>query len=618
MTGEKNVHPVQHATHAYVGAFVEQLALAGLRHVVLCPGSRSTPLALLLADQNDMKIWTHVDERSAGFFALGLAKATEEPVALVATSGTAVANFLPAVTEAFFGRVPLLLLTADRPPELRDVGSNQTVFQAGIFGSHVKWSVDMPVPEQTDTLVAYARAVAARAFAKAKAAPRGPIQLNFPLREPLIPLAAPARQEEGPERGREKYDRYALAGRAPTTKEPIGVRSGRAVLPKEDVTSLADELATTRRLLIVAGPDTPPESRTVLLDLADRLGAPVLADPLSGLRTAGRLTDRLIDAYDVFLRFERVRHAVPPSYVLRFGALPVSKPLQQYLQSCGDVPHIVVDEGGGWRDPMGVASRVLHVDGERLCRDVLGALEEGPPPRANPWPLVWRRLNDIAREQIEEELSGLKAPFEGRVFDILARMPLEGVNLYVGNSMPIRDMDAFFPGVEGRVNVFGNRGVSGIDGLVSGALGVAASGTGPTLLVLGDLSFYHDLNGLLAASMHGLDLTVVVIHNDGGGIFSFLPQAEHGRHFERLFATPTGLDFGPVVEMYGGRFLRTSDGERLQEGMAEGLKRPGLHVVEYVTDRRKNASCHRAMMAEVGRRLEDELSAVFRSAAGNR
>lgn len=671
MTKHKDVHPVQAAAHAYVGAFMDELVHSGVSHVVLCPGSRSTPLALMATEHESLRMWTHIDERSAGFFALGLAKATETPVALIATSGTAVANFLPAVTEAFFGRVPLVLLTADRPPELRDVGSNQTIHQARVFGDHVKWAVDMPLPEAGDELVRYARGAAARAVATARAQPSGPVQLNFPLREPLIPLPASAPLSER-EQKLERYRRSlpSVLGEPAVAERGIEVWDGPRGLTAEAAATLADELERSRRPLFVCGPDTPRAARQPLIDLAARLRIPLLADPLSGLRTTGTISHELIDAYDVFLRFDDVVHAVPPSLVVRFGAVPVSKPLLQYLARYADKPQIVVDEGGGWRDPLGAASRVIYADAAGLCEQLLDALDEAPtsdgsvdgpdalglgsgssesavealaramgaedgespdaeassphvpaaapaPRRAHPWPVVWRRLNDVAREHLEEQLQHVDEPFEGAVFDALSRSTLPDINLYVGNSMPVRDMDTFFKAGERRWQVFGHRGVSGIDGIVSGALGVSAANGAPTVLVLGDLSFYHDLNGLLAASVHGLDITIVVVNNDGGGIFSFLPQAEHGRHFEALFGTPTGLDFAPVVAMYGGEFSRTERIAELQEKLEASVRRPGLDVIEFVTDREQNAARHRALMAAVGEKVTGMLGDIFRSAVSD-
>lgn len=651
---------VQEAAFAYVGAFVDELARSGVRHVCICPGSRSTPLSMLLADHPDVRVWMHVDERSAGFFALGLAKATGEPVALVATSGTAVTNFMPAVVEAFFGRVPLLLLTADRPHEHRDIGSSQTIDQVRVYGTHVKWFVDMALPETGDTMVRYARTVASRAVATAGAAPAGPVHLNFPLREPLIPRLG---LEHSPSYEREDGSPYAR------------VIDGTRTLSMRDAAAVAGEWASVERGVIVCGPGTPADAAESLIALSRTLGWPVLADPLSGLRTGGEPNDgsmderaegstdeptqgsmderaegsteeqthsgtvqrpedstdgrqalaasvaasvapaaTVIDAYDVFLRYEEVVDMLAPELVIRFGAMPVSKPVLQYLQRYADVPQVVIDEGGGWRDPTLSASAVLHVAPRQLCLAVADALAgdehftgerardtgdggRSIGERGRDWIELWRRLNTVTRDTLWREVDELSDMFEGRVFQELAQLLPDGAALYVGNSMPIRDMDAFFPVVDRRIAVFGNRGVNGIDGVVSSALGAAAAVAGPLVLVLGDLSFYHDLNGLLAAKLHDLNATIVVINNDGGGIFSFLPQAQHPKHFELLFGTPIGLDFEPTVRMYGGKFTRAGDWEQFRRAVRHGLSGDGLHVVEVVTKRTRNAEQHRDVVA---------------------
>lgn len=573
---------VQEAAFACVGAFVDELARAGLRHVCICPGSRSTPLAMLFADHPNVRVWMHVDERSAGFFALGLAKAIGEPVALVATSGSAVTNFMPAVVEAFFGRVPLLLLTADRPHEHRDIGSNQTIDQVRLYGTHVKWFVDMALPETDETMVRYARTVATRAMATARAVPAGPVHLNFPFREPLIP-----RQGTGP----------AMPGYGRDDGSPYArVVDGSRTLSGQDADALASEWSRIERGVIVCGPRTPADAAVSVLQLAGVLGWPVLADPLSGLR-AGLDEEvleagHLIDAYDVFLRNEAVAETLAPEVVVRFGAFPVSKPLLQFLQRYADVPQVVVDEGGGWRDPTLAAAAVLHVDPRQLCQALIGALLGNEGPNGG-WAGLWRRLNAVTRQTLRDAVDELPELFEGRVFQELAQLLPDGAALFVGNSMPIRDMDAFFPAVNRRIEVFGNRGVNGIDGVVSSALGTAAGVTGPLVLVLGDLSFYHDLNGLLAAKLHKLNATIVVINNDGGGIFSFLPQAEHPDNFEMLFGTPIDLDFEPAVRMYGGRFTRVGSWDEFRRALEAGMAEDGLHVVEIVTERSRNVAQHR-------------------------
>lgn len=621
---------VQEAAFAYVGAFVDELARSGVKHVCICPGSRSTPLAMLCADHPKLRIWTHIDERSAGFFALGLAKATGQPVALIATSGTAVVNFMPAVVEAYFGRVPLIVLTADRPHELRDVGTNQTIDQVRLYGSHVKWTMDMPLPEADETMVRYARMMASRAATTAQAVPAGPVHLNFPLREPLIPLPGGPSASSG-------TDNDSVSARAAEGQPYTHVVDGPRSLAKDDAAALARQWRRIERGVIVCGPDTPEDAAAPLLRMAELLGWPVLADPLSGLRgdTGGAFVAEdtalddtaakavVVDAYDVFLRNDDAATALAPELVLRFGALPVSKPLLQYLQRYTDVPQIVVDGGAGWRDPTLAAAVMLHVAPRQLCRAIAAALLEqaphkpGIPPTdallateptghttdaaAKPgdgraWAVRWHRLNKTTRNALRIAVDKQSEMFEGRVFQELAELLPDGAALYVGNSMPIRDMDAFFPAVDRRLRVFGNRGASGIDGIVSSALGASAGVAGPLVLVLGDLSFYHDVNGLLAAKLHNLNATIVVINNDGGGIFSFLPQAAHPEHFELLFGTPIGLDFEPAVRMYGGKFTRVSHWPEFREALMQGIQGDGLHVVEIVTERRRNLEQHREII----------------------
>lgn len=625
----------QQTIHAFVGAFIDELVRAGVRHVCICPGSRSTPLAMVCAAQPGLRVWMHVDERSAGFFALGMARVLGEPVALVCTSGTAAANFLPAVVEAYYSRVPLIVLTADRPHELRDVGANQTMDQVRLYGTHVKWFVDMPLPEATSTMLRYARTCASRAAALARTAPAGPVHLNFPLREPLVPLPGPL-----PDAAQAAPS--AWTGRA--DGEPYtAVAAGERTLPGEAVKELAAELGAARRGVIVCGPDTPADAAGPIVNLAWRLGWPVLADPLSGLRAVpasegGRAADEghtlldhpVIDAYDVFLRDRRAVEALVPEVILRFGAFPVSKPLLLYLERWAEKRQIVVDPGAQWRDPLLAAGRMVYADPAGLCRALLeldldlhreldialdrpalgGPETSGAGGARRSWLGAWQALNRATRERLVEQVEALSEPFEGRVFHELAALLPAGTVLYVGNSMPIRDMDAFFPCIGRPVRVLGNRGTSGIDGVVSSALGAAAAVDGPVVLVLGDLSFYHDLNGLLAAKLHRLNVTIVVINNDGGGIFSFLPQAAHPEHFETLFGTPLGLDFRPAVEMYGGRFARASDWDAFRHAVGQAVVTPGLDVIEVVTQRERNWALHRQVYDAVLQGLGSVLDAA--------
>ena len=447
----------------YLSAFIDELVRSGVEHIVISPGSRSTPLAVLAAEHPQLRVWMIVDERSAGFFALGLAKARRAPVALLCTSGTAAANYMPAIAEAKLARVPLIVLTADRPHELRDVGAPQTIDQIAMYGRHVKWFMEMPIPEAAPLMLRHARMTAARAAAEAMQQPLGPVHLNFPLREPLLP------DLDHPE--------LFAAGRD-GNRAYVEVTSGVKQLPPETVQALAGQLTAHGRGLIVCGPMDIPAFAEAVTELAAVLGYPVLADPLSQLRSGSHRQDVIIDAYDAFLRDERTAERLEPEVILRFGAMPVSKPLLQYMNRHADSRLIVVDDGG-WRDPTLLASDMISADPVQLCRSLADKLADetggrtgirsgrSPSGQDAAWLAEWQRLNEISRRVMQEgaldpEIEDL---FEGRVFTELRELLPSGTVLLAGNSMPIRDLDAFYAADERGIRMAGNRGANGIDGL---------------------------------------------------------------------------------------------------------------------------------------------------------
>lgn len=566
-------------TYAFASALVDELARSGVRHLCMCPGSRSTPLALVAARHASLRVWTLIDERSAGFFALGMAKASRAPVAVLSTSGTAAANLLPAVAEARYGRTPLVVLTADRPYELRDSGAPQTIDQVRLYGSHAKWSVDLAPPGATVPLLRYARSLGCRAVAVAIDEPAGPVHLNAQFREPLVPVRSP-------QAGR----RMPLAGRVDGSPYTRVVRSPRSPA-SEHVQVLARYLADRPRGLIVCGPQDDPRFPFAVTDLARRTGYPVLADPLSQVRCGRHNLDAVIDAYDALLRADEVVDHLIPEVVLRFGGMPASKPLLGYLARSAGARQILVDAAGEWREPDHIASDLIRTDPTLLCEALRDALGERGDGR---WAATWRQLASAARSAMHDYLARLEEPFEGAVFADLTELLPDRALLYVGNSMPMRDVDTFFPARPRSIRFMGNRGASGIDGLVSSALGAAAVSDGPVVLVVGDLSFYHDMNGLLAARLYDLSVTIVLVNNDGGGIFSFLPQAADREHFERLFGTPHGLDFRHAVRMYGGTHVLAGDSTAFRDAVRDALEGGGLRVVEVRTERERNVALHRA------------------------
>ncbi|MBB3869619.1 2-succinyl-5-enolpyruvyl-6-hydroxy-3-cyclohexene-1-carboxylic-acid synthase [Parageobacillus toebii NBRC 107807] len=571
----------------YIAAFVDELAKIGVQDVVVSPGSRSTPLAIMMAEHPAMRVHINIDERSAAFFALGMAKAKRHPIALLCTSGTAVANYFPAVVEAYYSRVPLIVITADRPHELRDVGAPQAIDQLNIYGRYAKWFVEMALPEKSTDMLRYARTMAARAAGVAISAPAGPVHLNFPLREPLVPIV----HEETWEQIEAKEPSY-------TTVIP-----GKMTIGMEQIQELYNELSSAEKGLIVCGQIDQPAFAEAVTKLAEMLDYPILADPLSQLRSGTHAKEYIIDSYDAILKDETIAASLVPDVVIRFGAMPVSKPLFLLLKRYPSIKQIVVDGEGGWREPTLMASYMVYCDEVEFCRRLIdiGASKQSK----SQWSTTWKMINDIAKSVLleatmEEEL------FEGKVFTELSQLLPDGATLFVGNSMPIRDTDTFFFTNDKQIRILANRGANGIDGVVSSALGASAV-TEPLVLVIGDLSFYHDLNGLLAAKMHGLHATIIVLNNNGGGIFSFLPQAKHKKHFEMLFGTPTDLQFEHAVRMYEGNYQKIKTWDEFRHYVTQSLTTDGLHVMEVCTSRENNVRKHRLLWEKVSQEIAEFL-----------
>lgn len=575
--------PSSAPTYAAVRALVDALARAGLREVCIAPGARSTPLALVLAHDPRLRVWTHLDERSAAFFALGLARAGRAPAAVVCTSGTAAANLLPAVVEAAHARVPLVLLTADRPPELRDCGAFQAIDQVKLFGGYAKWFCEVG---EASAGLPYFRALGSRAVAVAAAAPAGPVHLNLPLREPLTP-----------------DDASQLVSDSTTVAAPYTAAPDVTRLP--DVAALAADLAHVARGVIVCGPlDADGETRAAVAALAAALGWPLLADATAQLRDGDHDRSHVVAAYDAILRDAPLARRLLPAAVLRIGPLPISKALLTWLRDLPDCRQVVVDPAGGWDDPLQRAAAIVHADVGPLCAALAARCRA---PRDSGWLDAWRRADRAAAAALAARLAGVEEPFEGGVVaDVAAQLP-DGATLVVGNSMATRDLDTFWRGAPRRVRVLCNRGANGIDGFVSTALGAAAASDGPTVALSGDLGFLHDLGGLLAATRHGLRAVFVVCNNDGGGIFSYLPQADGSAAFERLFRTPHGLDLRGGVEMYGCGFTRAASRPEFAAALARALASPRTEVIEVPIDLQGSVALHRELWTAAGHAAREAL-----------
>jgi 2-succinyl-5-enolpyruvyl-6-hydroxy-3-cyclohexene-1-carboxylate synthase len=576
---------VSGAGRRFALTLVDELARAGLTDACLAPGSRSAPLALALAEHPRISVHVHLDERSAAFFALGAAKRSGRAVVVLCTSGTAAANLHPAVLEADLAGVPLLVLTADRPPELRGTGANQATDQLKLYGSAVRWFSEVGVPGDDPEAGRYWRSLASRAWAEATGPPAGPVHLNLAFADPLVPLGPST--AEGPPRvaGEPAAGR---AGGAPWTAAPAGVRSA----APGDVAGLAEAVRTNPRGMLVAGwgADLDPAAADAF---AAASGWPVLADPLSGARRG----PAAISTYDGLLRAPGFAAAHRPGLVVRVGGAPTSKALTGWLDS--SVPQVLVDRSGGWADPARAATLRLAADPSDLLAATAARLAAPGPGPASPWLRGWLEAERLAREAIDGLLDEWAEPFEGRVArDLVGWMPGRGT-LVVGSSMPVRDVDAFARPRDG-LRFVANRGLSGIDGFVATALGVAAATDEPVAALCGDLTLLHDASSLLGAAGRPRGVTLVVVDNDGGGIFSFLPQAQlPAGLFEPLFGTPHGLDLTALAAAARVPARVVEKAADLVPALDAALAGGGTQLVVVRSDRAANLARHRTLTEAV-------------------
>lgn len=572
---------------ALCSAFVEELQRSGLQNVCVAPGSRSALLALAFWNNSGVRVFSHIDERSAGFFAIGLAQQSGRPVAVLTTSGTAAANLYPAVVEASEARVPLIVITADRPPELRDTGAGQTIDQIKLYGGFVRRFIELGVQQADDTGLIYFRSVAARAFETAACSPAGPVHLNVPLQEPLIPkpVAGDVTATQP----------LALKGRE---SHPFTSVTANAAKPNDELVSeLASEISDHSRGLIVAGRQCDLALRDSVSALSAATGFPILAEPTSQLRSGSHDLQGVIAHYDLILRDPPAD--LRPDLVLRVGDMPTSKALREWLKRDPPV-QIVLDPDLCWQEPTRAADRILRLDPSATCEALAAAASRG----RNSWTDRWGQAEVAARDAIAAFFDELGDElFEPKVHMTLAGLIPAGSTIYVASSMPVRDLEAFFPSQDRDLFFLGNRGANGIDGLISSGLGAAAAAEGKTFILSGDLSLYHDMNGLLAAERYGLDATIIVFNNDGGGIFSFLPIAEYRDGWEELFGTPTGLDLAKIADLYSLNFSLVTG----YDDFEQAIESPGL--VEVPLDRERNVELHRQVVSDVTQAVADALPA---------
>ena len=568
----------------WAGVFVGELKKLGLDSVCIAPGSRSTPLAVAFAESG-IKIYVHSDERSAAYFALGLARASRKPVALVCTSGTAAANFFPAIVEANTSEVPLLVLTADRPAEMRESGANQTIDQQKLFGDHVRWFVDVPAPEANFSkhIFRYLQTLAARACETSQSPLPGAVHLNFQFRKPLEPMDVP---NDIP-----SWMDEPLLSDLEAAPAQLTFSRPRHFPAPEQTDFLAETISSSPRGLIVCGPRCPEgDFPARLTALAAKLGWPILADALSGLRFGLHVNENILGGYDTFLPAN-----LRPQIVLRFGDVPTSNALCDYLDSLEGVPQIHISDIQRWRDDRFRVTHSMWCDATLLCETLVDTLDKLESKASPTWLHDWlsyeeRTWNEVNALRTEPDFEG------GILSDVLGQLPAGG-GLYVANSLPVRHLDQFAQPSQKPARVFANRGASGIDGTLSSALGAAAHLPG-LVFVTGDTSFYHDMNGLLAIQRCGIRATIVVINNDGGGIFQRLPIAQFEPPFRELFLAPHGLTFEHAAKLYGIDYLHAQR-MSLPSALETALASDKSTIIEIPSDAAKFEQLRRELMQRV-------------------
>lgn len=560
----------------YVYQMISALSSYGVKDVVISPGSRSTPLAYAFASSKEFRIVRHVDERSAGFLALGMAKTSTAPVVLLCTSGTAAANYFPAIVEAYYARIPLIVLTADRPHELRGVGAPQAIDQPNLYGHHVKWTVDLPIPDGESPTLPHIERHMARATSLAMTSPKGPVHINVPFREPLLINF----KDELPAI---TFNQADLAELTPTAR---------------GIDMLEQAIKNAEKGFLIIGEMDQSVSQDILWSFIRHLKWPVLVESLSHLRSniPEDCMMYIVEHYDSILKNDLFKQHMVPDTVIRFGAQPVSKPLTLFMKSVKPATFITVDEDALFRDPLAVTTNHIQAQlGEWLTTvDCFDQRFE------KDYLMKWMAANDIATQFVKQYIQ--HEHDEGALAGLLFERLEDGADLFASSSMPIRDVDTFFCKTEKDVQVFANRGTNGIDGVVSTAIGTQLVTNRELYLLIGDLSFLHDSNGLIASRYQDVNLTVVVMNNDGGGIFSYLAQSTVEAHFEQLFGTATGLTFDHLAAMYDAQYDIVKSKEEFIATIHTSKKKP-LRIIEVMTDRQENVVTHRKLWTAMGEEL---------------
>jgi 2-succinyl-5-enolpyruvyl-6-hydroxy-3-cyclohexene-1-carboxylate synthase len=574
--------------------FIDQLAALGVQFACISPGSRSTPLTYILSKNRKIKSFVHFDERSSAFFALGLAKATGKPILVITTSGTAVAELYPAIIEAYQQRTPLIICTADRPAELIGTGANQTINQHNIFRNHIRWFRDLGLPSISDTGFYHLQKIAIKAYRISLSEDRGPVHLNFPFRKPLEPFSYTDK----------------VSKRIIRTKPQIIARYNSQIsVPKfeksKDFRKIVNQLTESDKGIILVGPiEYDNKLIKKIKELSSLLKYPVFADGISQLRFSANKKDQIIISnFNSILASQKFIRERKTEIILQFGRTPTSSIMETFLEETEAIRY-TIDTYGDKHVPARNAKSTFAIRAISFCEILISALrEENFKRHKSNWQKDFIQAEEISEKVKSRIIDKAKFPSEPSIINEVIKLIPAGSNLFIGNSLPVRDLDNFVSKTSKRIAIYFNRGASGIDGMTSTALGIA-SRKKRTFLITGDLSFLHDLNALATAAKFAIPLTIIVINNNGGGIFESLPIANRVKHFDKFFIAPHNLELGEIVQSFGINYQLVTTKRILQQNLKNSMNKNLPSVIEIQTDAVKSVELRTKIFSEVKKNLD--------------
>lgn len=578
-------------------AFVNQLVYCGIKNVCLSPGSRNTPLTLAFAKQKKIKKFIILDERSSAFFALGLAKQTGKPTAIVTTSGTAIAELYPAILEAFNTKTPMIICTADRPPELHNCGTNQTVNQQNIYSPNIKYFIDAGLPELTTGKINFLKQTAVKLYNLSAYKSPGPVHINFPFRKPLEPSAITDTIETS------KINEFL------SHRNFLSVNSKTSTINKKIFNTI---IKNEKGIIYCGGGTTDKIFTKLLIQLSMKLNYPIVADGTSSIRFGKFNKTNIISNASAFLSSKKFNLKFSPELILQFGYAPTSNVLLEFFKNTKS-KKIAVNKLGELHDPSRTTEKIIKTEPVNFLKEFLSTIDAEKIKFTNNkrWLKIFQNAEKISESVKQNFLQKADFPFEGKVITELLKSLPNKANLIIANSTPVRDFDLFTAPSNKKINLIFNRGVSGIDGIISTAAGVSASLKTPTFLVTGDLSFFHDLNGLHTVVNNSLNLNIVLINNNGGGIFRMMPVSNTLKHkyFNKYFITPHNIDFAFAIKAFGGNYFKIKSWNELDKQLSGTAKLRGLNIFEIFSDSEKSfkiRKSYKEMIIKAIDKLTDE------------